>query len=160
MDQFVFWKVTCGDILQLFSLGITIWIGIIVQRNLTKKRYLKDFFIGEIKNIREDYKLIFNDMLTNSLSSREIINRFKSLSGRIRTIDETLKQHDHCDSTGLRDAYFEFQQYITGLDDLNSQYKNKHVTFTEVARSKMFEYQGTIIAAIMQKVIEVNNCNE
>jgi len=157
MDQFVFWKVTVADILQLLSLCTTIWIAIIVQRNLTKKRFLKEYFIGEIKNIREDYKLLHNDLITNSLSSREIINRFKSLSGRIKTIDETVKQYYDCSSSVLKDAHSDFQQYITGLEEFNSQFKNEHVIFSQEARSKIFEHQGLIIAAIIHKVIEVND---
>lgn len=42
MDSFIFWKITVSDILQFVGLIVTVWIAIVVQRNLTKNRYLKD----------------------------------------------------------------------------------------------------------------------
>ncbi len=35
---------------------IGIWIAVAVQNNLTKSRYLKEYFINEVKDIRDLYK--------------------------------------------------------------------------------------------------------
>ena len=72
MDSFVFWKIAVSDIIDAIALVVTVWIAIVVQRNLTKNRYLKDYFINELKGLREEYRVFFIDLQNQELNSKSI----------------------------------------------------------------------------------------
>ena len=53
----------------LVNAGLAYWIVRTIQNNLTNKRVLKDHFINEIKEIRNDYKTCLNNLYSNKLKS-------------------------------------------------------------------------------------------
>lgn len=159
MDQFIFWKVTIGDLIQVLSLLVTIWIAIVVQKNLSRKQYLKKFFIDEISNIREEYKAFILALLENSVSSKQIINKFKILSCRIRVLGKNLSRCYDYRLSDLKEAHFQFQQNITGLDDVNQQYEDEVVSFSESSKREIYRLHEKLIEEIENLVIDVSNLN-
>lgn len=160
MDPYIYWKITVSDVIQIVGLLITIWIAIIVQRNLTKNRYLKDYFINELRNVREEYKLFFSELYSSKLNSKDIKNRLKILSMRLRSIDAYIDKNFTTKSSRLVDVHSEFQQYITGEDEFNSQFKAKSIVFSESVKTQILSFQGNIVDSLTQRVVDVNNASK
>lgn len=160
MDSFIFWKITVSDILQFVGLIVTVWIAIVVQRNLTKNRYLKDYFINEIKDLRNEYRILFADIQSSKLNSKTIKVRVKIISLRIKTIEDYSTRYFFIESSNLKLLHSEFQQFITGTDDFNNQYKESTINFSDMTITKILEYQKDIVDELTLCVININNASK
>ena len=160
MDSFIFWKITVSDILQFVGLIVTVWIAIVVQRNLTKNRYLKDYFINEIKDLRNEYRILFADIQSSKLNSETIKVRVKIISLRIKTIEDYSTRYFFIESSNLKLLHSEFQQFITGTDDFNNQYKESTIKFSDMTITKILEYQKDIVDELTLCVININNASK
>lgn len=160
MDSFIFWKITVSDILQFVGLIVTVWIAIVVQRNLTKNRYLKDYFINEIKDLRNEYRILFADIQSSKLNSETIKVRVKIISLRIKTIEDYSTRYFFIESSNLKLLHSEFQQFITGTDDFNNQYKENTIKFSNMTITKILEYQKDIVDELTLCVININNASK
>lgn len=160
MDSFIFWKVTVSDILQFVGLIVTMWIAIVVQKKLTKNCYLKDYFINEIKDLRNEYRILFADIQSSKLNSKTIKDRVKIISLRIKTIEDYSTRYFSIESSNLKLLHSEFQQFITGTDDFNNQYKKITITFSDMTITKILEYQKDIVDELTLCVININNASK
>lgn len=77
MDEFVFWKVTIGDIIAFLSLLITIYIAWVVQQTLTRNRYLREYFITELKILRDDYSLFLKIFIKVNFQQEALLTGLK-----------------------------------------------------------------------------------
>lgn len=160
MDPYVYWKITVSDIIQIIGLIVTIWIAIIVQKNLTKNRYLKEYFINELRSVREEYRLLFSEMYNSRLSSKDIKDRLKIISMRIRSIDTYIDRYFSTRPSKLKDIHSDFQQYITGEDEFNSQFKAKVISFSDRVKTQILGHQGVIVDGLTQRIVDVNNATK
>lgn len=151
---------TVSDIIQIIGLIITIWIAIIVQKNLTKNRYLKDYFIKELGNVREEYKQLFTELYGSKLGSKDIKDRLKIQSIRLKTLEVYIDKFFSTNPSALKDCHSDFQQFITGEDDFNNQYKSKTISFSEEAKTQILSHQSKIVNALTQRIIDVNNASK
>lgn len=78
--DFVFWKVTFGDIVSILTLLVTVWIAKTVQESLTKSRYIREHFIKDTIRLKEDYISFINDIYKGKLAAKEIKDWLKFMS--------------------------------------------------------------------------------
>ena len=63
--------------------GLAYWIVRTIQNKLTNKRVLKDHFINEIKEIRNDYKTCLNNLYSNNTHPHRVIPWFKLMNIKV-----------------------------------------------------------------------------
>ena len=158
--DFIFWKVTFGDCIALISLAVTIWIAIIVQGNLTQSRYIREHFIKEITQIRDDYRGLFAQLYTNQLSAKDIKNRLKILSIRLQSIEAFIEAYYQIDSEKIYNIHSEFQKFLTSEDEFNCQFSNEYIIFSNQTQTKIQKHQGNITHAITKRIIDINSSKE
>lgn len=151
---------TNSDIISIVdiivSAAIGIWIGTSVQKNLTKKRYLREYFIGELNSIRQEYKDLFSDIIFEKLNAITIKDRLKIMSARILSFDRYTRQIYDIKESLLKDEHAEFQQYITGHDEFNEQYQSEIVKFSSPTKTEILKRQCSFSDIITQCIIEIN----
>ena len=93
--------ILCGlqppDWISIVNIIITsvigVWIAVAVQNNLTKSRYLKEYFINEIKEIRDLYKSFVNHLYVGDKSAKDVKEWFKIMSERVQNLDKFLHEN-------------------------------------------------------------------
>lgn len=158
--DFIFWKVTFGDCIALISLVVTIWIAIIVQGNFTQSRYIREHFIKEITQIRDDYRRLFAQLYTNQLSAKDIKNRLKILSIRLQSIEAFIEAYYQIDGEKIYNIHSEFQKFLTSEDEFNCQFSNEYIIFSNQTQTKIQKHQGNITHAITKRIIDINSSKE
>ena len=157
------YSMSCSDIISIVDIAITtfvgIWLAIGVQRSLTKNRYLREYFINELNNIREEYRSFFVDIYSGALSAKTIKDRLKIMSLRIGSFDKYIHQEYKINASLLKDAHVDFQQYITGDDEFNNQYNNDTVTFSSNVKTELLRKQGDIFEKITIRAIDINSAH-
>lgn len=157
MDQFIFWKVTVSDIISLSGLIVTIWIAKTVKINLTKSRFIREHFIHETSQLRDEYRRLFSQLYSGKLSAKVIKDRLKVLTLRIKSLEMFVHIYYKIQGDKLGDAHAKFQQFITAEDDFNNQYSKKTVNFSSEVKTKIFKYQKDISDAITHRIIDINS---
>ena len=146
------------DIIGIITTSVIgIWIGTGVQKSLTKKRYLRDYFIGELSAIREEYRSLFSDIIFEKLDSKTIKDRLKIMSARINSFDKYISTTFKIDDNELKNEHANFQQFITGEDEFNQQYNNDKVRFSSPIKTEILKRQNIFSDVITQCVIDINN---
>lgn len=155
--------ISCSDIISIIDIVITtivgIWLAIGVQRSLTKNRYLREYFINELNNIREEYRCFFADIYSGTIDAKTIKDRLKIMSLRIGSFDKYIHLEYKIKASLLKDAHADFQQYITGEDEFNNQYNNDTVIFSSNIKTELLRKQGDIFEKITIRAIDINSAH-
>jgi len=136
---------------------IGIWIAVAVQNNLTKSRYLKEYFINEVKDIRDLYKSFINQLYRNKISATDIKDWFKIMSERTRTLDKFLHEKYKIDNSLIVQKHAEIQQTITNMDEFNEDYKKKTISFTNSSKNDILKLHSELSCVLTQRVIDINS---
>lgn len=158
-------QLATSDIISICDIVITsilgIWIAIGVQRSLTKNRYLREYFISELNNIRDEYKQFFSDIYESRLNAKSIKDRLKVINVRIDSFERSIYSIYKLDDSSIqiKKVHIEIQQYITGEDEFNQQYKNDVVSFSSAIKSDILRKQSELVEAITHSVIAINSAH-
>lgn len=136
---------------------IGIWIAITVQNNLTKNRYLKEYFINEVKDIRDLYKSFVNRMYKNEISAPDIKDWFKIMSERTQNLDKFLHKKYKINDSLIVSKHAEIQQKITSMDEFNENYQKNVVTFTNSSKNDILKLHSELSCILTQRVIDINS---
>lgn len=140
--------------------GIGIYIATSIQRNFTKSRCLRDYFMHELSALQEDYRMFAYKMLSNELDAKTIKNRFKNFSERIVTIDKFMHQNFEIDGSLIKDAHSKFQQEATGQDEYNNQFKKERVVFENRTISILTSFHSDVAESITSRIISINEAKQ
>lgn len=140
----------------LVTSAIGIWIVVSVQNNLTKSRYLKEYFINEVKDIRDLYKLFVNQLYKNKMSATDIKDWFKIMSERTQNLNSFLHDKYKIDNSLIVSKHAEIQQKITSMDEFNENYKKTTVTFSNSSKNDILKLHSELSCVLTQRVIDIN----
>jgi len=147
--------IAIADIVITSCLGI--WIASSLHKNITKARYIREYFISELMEIRDDYSMFFKELYNGELAAQTISSRLKVISCRINNLDEYIHQSYQIEKTLLKDAHFKFQTYITGTNEFNDQYSADKVKFDANTILLITKEQTEIVNAMTQRVLDINS---
>lgn len=154
-------SLTSGDVIAICDIAITsaigVWIACLVQNNITKNRYLKEYYINEIKDIGECYKLFIKELYGNKLAAKDIKEWMKIMSGRITTLNRFVHQSYHIQDSLLLNKHADIQQFITDTDEFNENYNAEVVTFGGSTKNDVLKKHCEVNDVVMQRVIDINN---
>ncbi|MDR1700753.1 MAG: hypothetical protein LBR68_06135 [Lachnoclostridium sp.] len=150
-----------GDIISIADIIITsaigIWIASLVQNNITKNRYLKEYYINELKDIGECYKSFIKELYDGVLAAKDIKEWLKIMSGRITTFNMFVHESYQIEDSLLLDKHSDMQQFITGSEEFNENYKEKTVVFQGSTKNDVLKKHSEVINVVMQRVIDINS---
>lgn len=98
------------------------WIVRTIQNKLTNKRVLKDHFINEIKEIRNDYKTCLNNLYLNTTHPHRVIPWFKLMNIKVTDLMTLINTKYKIDKDKLKPYQIELQELITNNEDFMNQY--------------------------------------
>ena len=146
------------DIIVTSIIGI--WIVIAVQNNLTKSRYIKEYFINEVKDIRDLYKQFINQLYKNKISAVDIRDWFKIMSERTRNLDVFLHEKYNINNSLIVTKHAEIQQKITSMNEFNEHYSNPTVNFSNSSKNDILRLHSELSCVLTQRIIDINSAKK
>jgi len=106
----------CVTVISIIvSAAIAVWVVKIIQAKLDSEQKLKDYFCDELKDIRNGYKGVINDIYNNQMTPNDFKNRMNSLGARATDLMAHLKESFNIENT--LDAYrLELNTIVTESD--------------------------------------------
>ncbi len=137
---------------------LAIWIVKILQNNLANKRYLKDYLIEEIKDIRLEYRRFLNDLNSGKLKPKNILPWFKLMNIKVQDIMEIISKKYKIDKDSLKSYQIELRELVTEFKEFNSNYKeNKFVKLNDSTLKELIRFQqenNSVFNSIIMKINE------
>lgn len=141
----------------LVNAGLAYWIVRTIQNKLTNKRVLKDHFINEIKEIRNDYKTCLDNLYSNNTHPHRVIPWFKLMNIKVEDLMTIVSTKYKIDKSKLKPYQIELLDLITNNHDFMAQYNSDKVTFSENSRSQLIKFQQSNNQLFNEIIIAIND---
>jgi hypothetical protein len=133
------------------------WIVRTIQNKLTNKRVLKDHFINEVKDIRNEYKTCLNNLYSNSTHPHLVIPWFKLMNIKIDDLMTIINTKYKIDKNNLKPYQIELPDLITNNHDFMAQYNSDKVRFSESSRTQLIKFQQSHNQLFNKIIIAIND---
>lgn len=155
--EFSDWIDLLGIIVNSF---LAFWIIRTIQTRLNNKRILKDHFITEMKDIRNDYKSFFTNLYGNQMYPKTPTPWFKLMNIKVNDLLEIMHAKYQIDKTILLPYQLTLQELITNNVDFIKQFKiDKPIKFSEDSRIKFIKFQQENNHLFNDIIVKINDAN-
>lgn len=123
--------------------GLAIWIVRTIQNKLTNKRTLKDHFINEVKDIRNEYKTCLSNLYSNQTKPKKVIPWFKLMNIKVDDLMLLIStKYKKVERNFLNPYQIEIRELITENDDFISKFESDDtLNFSENSKSQIIIFQ-------------------
>lgn len=155
-------NLSTDNIISIISVVVTTIVGVYIARSLTKaqnnKRTLKDNFIAELKECREDYRYFLKQIYNGNMPAKELLVWFKMYNIRLTSIIEQIEIHCDTDGRDLQKSIFELRSYLTELPSYEKSF-NRNDKFVLEDREKLHlvNLQQNFYPRFYGLLIDLNN---
>lgn len=137
---------------------LALWIVWTIQNKLTNRRVLKDHFINEIKEIRNDYKTCLNNLYTGQTVAKRVIPWFKLMYIKVDDLMNLINEKYKVDTKVLSPYQNELRELITENEDFIKYYNSdKPIVFSENSRSQFIKFQQSFNHLFNDIIIKIND---
>lgn len=137
---------------------LAIWIARTIQNSFTNKRILKDHFINEVKDIRNDYSIWLNDLSSNKINPKLVTPWFKLMSIRIKDLMLIISNKYDIDKNLLNPYQNDLRELITDNEDYIKQYqKNELLILTEASQKLIIKFQQENNLVFNKIIVAIND---
>jgi len=159
MDLIIFPCIQLSNAIAILDIIITIviavWIGIFIQRNFTTVRAVKEYFISENQEIRNNYNNFLEGIYTGDAKPSEVQEWFKIMTMRIDIYEDFLKKEFHVHPK-MSKQHNKIKYLITGSDELNEQYRSESFSLLTPTKTDLHKIHRDFTIAQTRLVVEIN----
>lgn len=166
---------TNSDLVALFSLAlssliaiigivvnaiIAVWVIHAIQSKINNERVLKDHLIGEIKEIRNEYKSCLNSLYSNKISAKRVIPWFKLMNIKVSDLSEIIYTKYKIDRDILKPYQIDLADLITNNEDFVNQFDNDDpIEFSASSKNTFVRFQQNHNHLFNSLIIGINDAN-
>jgi hypothetical protein len=149
------------DVLGIFvNAGLAFWIVKTIQNRLTNKRVLKDHFINEVKELRNEYKACLSNLYSDQTQPKRVVPWFKLMNIKVNDLMAIVAKKYKIDKTVLHPYQRELQELITNNEEFIDQFKSaKPIVFTENSKNTFIKFQQEHSHIFNELIIHINDAN-
>lgn len=136
---------------------LTIWIVIVLQNRSNNKRILKDHYINEIKELKNDYKSFLTNLYNCKVSPKNIIPWFKLMNIKVTDIMEEINCIYKIDKDKLNPYQNELRDLLTDNEDFNNQFNNEKLDLSTISKNSLIKFQQDRNKLFNQIILKINN---
>lgn len=134
------------------------WIVKTIQNRLQNKRVLKDHFINEIKEIRNEYKTCLSNLYSDNTIPSRVIPWFKLMNIRVTDIMTHINEKYGVDKDKLKPYQRELQELITNNSDFMAQFRSTTaIKFSENSKTQMIVFQQSNNKLFNDIIVAIND---
>ena len=136
---------------------LTIWIVFVFQDRSNNKRILKDLYINEIKELKNDYKIYLTNLYNCKVSPKNIIPWFKLMNIKVTDIMEEINCIYKIDKNILYPYQNELRDLLTDNEDFNNQFNDEKLNLSSNSKNSLIKFQQEKNKLFNQIILKINN---
>lgn len=158
----IFFSLDHSDWVELFGVLVNSCIGYYIvrsiQNNLANKRVLKDHFISEVKEIRDEYRTYLNQLCSNKVSPKNVTTWFKVMNIKVNDLMKLMNDVYKIDANLLSPYQNDLRDLITENEEFESQFSTATtLNFSQASKNKFIRFQQENNKLINQIIITIND---
>jgi len=144
----------------LINGGLAFWIVRTIQNKLANKRVLKDHFIAEIKEVREQYKCQLNNLYSGKCKPKELLPWFKLMNIKVNDLMTLVNQKYKIDKEKLKPYQTDLRNVVTESEDYINNFKqNREIEFSDKSKTDIIQFQQLNNSIFNELIVSVNDFN-
>ena len=136
---------------------LTIWIVLVIQDRSNNKRILKDYYINEIKELKNDYKVYLTNLYLCKVSPKNIIPWFKLMNIKVTDIMDEINCIYKIDKNTLNPYQNELRDLLTDNEDFNNQFNDEKLNLSTTSKNSLIKFQQEKNKLFNQIILKINN---
>lgn len=137
---------------------LTVWIVMVIQNRSANKRFLKDYYISELKEIRNEFKNCLSNLYNNKVLPKNIIPWFKLMNIKVTDYMEGVNSTYKVDQKFLEPYQNELRELITENQDFINQFNSKEkLILSSVSKNELIRFQQVHSKLFNKLIIKINN---
>lgn len=162
--EFICSKLEAGDWIDLTGIVVNatigIWIVKTIQNRLTNKRTLKDHFINELKDIRNEYKTCLNNLYTDQTIAKKVMPWFKLMNIKVADLMKHISIKYKIPKDFLNPYQNELRELITNNPEFISQFNSTvPIKFSDSSKVMLIKFQQDNTHLFQELIIQINDCD-
>jgi hypothetical protein len=142
----------------IVNILLTIWIVTVIQNRSANKRVLKDHYINELKEIRNEFKTCLSNLYNDKVNPKNILPWFKLMNIKITDFIEEANSTYKIDKNILNPYQNELRELITENSDFISQFNlNQKLVLSVKSKNELMQFQQKHSKIFNQLIIKINN---
>jgi hypothetical protein len=141
----------------LVNAAIGIVLVVIVSKRISNKRALKDYFISEIKDIRDCYRKFLNELFAENYSFNSTNSWFQVINMRLTNLETALKDFKSNIPFEAKSINHELREIVTDNEDFNNASSKDRVSLRQPHKQEIIRKHSEISLALMKTIVKINN---
>lgn len=149
-----------SDWIEIISIAVNAILGIlivvVISNRISNKRALKDYFINEIKDIRDCYKKFLNELLSGKYDFNATNNWFQIINIRFINLENVLNENYKNFKLPSKELNQELRDLLTSSEDFNNSFKKPSIVISQLLKQQIFKKHSEISTSLIYTVIKIN----
>lgn len=142
----------------IVSALIAVWVVKVIQNRLTDTRVIKDYFIDEIRDIRNQYRSFINDLMKGAVETRTIVSTCKLLNIRTSDLMQSACSKFTIDDKIFSDYHYDLLAFITDCESVIASYKtDEKATLSQVEKVELIGIQQKYAHLFNDVILKIND---
>ena len=142
----------------IVSALIAVWVVKVIQNRLTDTRVIKDYFIDEIRDIRNQYRSFINELMKGAVETRTIVSTCKLLNIRTSDLMQSACSKFKLEEKAFSDYHYDLLSFITDCDSVITSYKNdEKAVLTQVEKVELISIQQKYAHLFNDVILRIND---
>jgi hypothetical protein len=151
-------EILVNAISVLVNVFLTIYIVSKLQNSLNNKRSVKDHFIGEVVQLREEYRKFLTDLAAGQVNASKVLPWFKLMNIKGNELINILSSKYNVNDQILSPYQTELNDIITNSQEFaNSFNAGTQITLTNPTLSELIRFQQRNYGTFNNMVIDIND---
>lgn len=129
---------------------------VIVSSRLSNKRALKDYFINEIKDIRDGYRKFLNELFGSRYDFAKTNSWFQIMNMRLTDLERVLQENYNGLTLPVKELNQQLRDIVTGDDDFNNSFKKPSVTINQRLKLEIIKKHSEISTSLTKTIVKIN----
>lgn len=149
----------CSIVVDLvIGCGVAYILSVVIPKKMQNDRSLKDFFMTEFQNIRNEYNDFCKAICMGEVGATKIKETFKQLSMKLDDLQDVANQNLEV-NLNLTSELNQTQLRLTGSDEINDQYENETVVFNQRTILDLCQQQDVFNRNVISAIASINRAN-
>lgn len=154
-------EISVSDWIQIGGIVITaalsVWIVITIQTKVDSKRFIKEFFIDEILEIRNEYRALIGQLKSGELKPRMIKYKTKELNIRVNDLMSILKEQYNINFNYLLSYQLELLSIIMDSEEFVANFSsNSAFSLSEQTLGSLSIFENENDGKFSRLIMDVN----
>ncbi|MGO4708644.1 hypothetical protein AB4Y90_05890 [Chryseobacterium sp. 2TAF14] len=150
-----------SNIIDIVSMAVNAFLAVFIVKNIQKsqdnERVIKDHFINEVKAIKDQYAIFYNNVIYGRITAQGMLEWFKLMNIKVSDVSNMLEANYKIKNDIFNPFIINLPDLITNDNCYISQFRSSTFTIDVPLKRKIFDFHSRNLKIFNECIIMINN---